>query len=128
MCAIHGFALQFLLKFKVSGGLLWRCYISCRDEAAQAFAGAVRFSFLLCKYEHVFHNLHCNNTPMCSLGSGPCCANAVPTQNSCGADALKVEIVLLSKHMAVFRLIIFTVVQADYIRTISSQPSPLMPL
>lgn len=66
MCEIHGFALQFLLKFKVLGGLLWRFYISCRGEAAQAFAGAVRIKFVLCKYEHVFHHLHRNSMQMCS--------------------------------------------------------------
>lgn len=37
------------LKCKVSGGLLGRFYIRCRGEAAQAFGGAVRIKFLLCK-------------------------------------------------------------------------------
>lgn len=49
MCVTHGFTLQFLLKFKVLGGLLRRFYIRCRGEAAQAFAGAVRIKFLFCK-------------------------------------------------------------------------------
>lgn len=80
MCVIYRFALQFLLKFKVLGGLLWRFYVTCRSEVAQAFADAVRIKFLLCKYEHVFHHLHCNSMQMCSLGSGPYCANAVPTE------------------------------------------------
>lgn len=76
---IYGFALQFLLKFKVLGSLLWRFYVSCGGEAAEAFAGAVRIKFLLCKYKHVFHHLHCNSMQMFSLGSGPYCANAMPT-------------------------------------------------
>lgn len=96
MCVIYGFTLQFLLKFKVLGGLLWRFYISCRDGAAQAFAGAVRIKFLLRKYEHAFHNWHCNNMQMCSLGADP----IVPSL--CRADTLKVEIVLLNKHITGF--------------------------
>jgi len=78
MHVIYGFALRFLLKFKVLGALLWRFYISCRGEAAHAFAGAVRTTFLLCKYQHVFRHLHCDSMQKCSLGSGLYCASAVP--------------------------------------------------
>lgn len=49
-------------------------------------------------------------------------------RNLCRADAFKVEIVLLNKHITVFRLIIFIVMQTDYIKSISYQSSPLMPL
>lgn len=68
------------LKCKVLGGLLGRFYIRCRGEAAQAFGGAVRIKFLLCKEEHEFHHWPCSHMQMGSLGSGPCCASVVPTR------------------------------------------------